>query len=259
MMKFSALILMSFSMLVAAQEGVKYKHLRFIPLGDEPPFRRKIEKDKAIVLPPRPGEVPPKPALVALDPKEGNDVSFRLNQFTKWSSIKHTAGGVKLFEGKAIAGKPWVASRFGSKSQSLGILYPDHAKKNWFAPKMKVVPDDPGSFPVESIRFVNVSHRTAVVRFGKAKADLIKPGKILIKKLKRGKNPVLVGYLDPAKKNEPDVVFQNDLTLRPKQRIQAFFYQAQGKNPPKAVKFVHHGEFYAPPPKPKKAAAVAGG
>ena len=257
-MKPVALISLSLSLSVFAQEA-SHKHMRFIPLGDLPPHRETIRNGVRIQFPPPPGTVPPKPTTLALDPKEGRDVPLRLKEFTKWASINPTAGGVKIFQGKQIGGKPWISSRFSSKAQSLGVLYADHQNKNWFNPKMMMVPHDLSIFPLGSIRFVNVSHCSALVRFGNEKADVIAPGKVLLKKLKQGNHPVLVGYLVPGKNNVREVIFQNELMMKPKQRIQAFFYQAQGKNPRKAVKFFHRGELYVAPPKLKKDAAVAGG
>ena len=257
-MKPLALILLSLPLSVFAQEA-SHKHMRFLPLGDLPPHRETIKNGVRIQFPPAPGTVPPKPTTLAIDPKAGRDVPLRLKEFTQWSSIDPTAGGVKLFQGKQIGGKPWISSRFSSKAQSLGVLYPDHQNKNWFNPRMMMVPDDLSSFPPGSVRFVNVSYYPALVRFGNEKADVIAPGKVLLKKLKQGNHPVLVGYLVPDKNNAREVIFQNELMMRPKQRIQAFFYQARGKNPRKAVKFFHRREFYVPPPKLKKGAAVAGG
>ena len=257
-MKPVALILLSLSLSVFAQEA-SHKHMRFLPLGDLPPHRETIKNGVRIQFPPAPGSVPPTPTTLAIDHKEGRDVPLRLKEFTEWSSINPTAGGVKLFQGKQIGGKPWISSRFSSKSQSLGVLYADHQNKNWFNPKMMMVPDDLSTFPPESIRFVNVSHCSALVRFGNEKAHVIAPGKVLLKKLKQGNHPVLVGYLAPSKNNAREMIFQNELMMKPKQRIQAFFYQARGKNPRKAVKFFHRGEFHVPPPKLKKDAAVAGG
>ncbi|MBR9758955.1 hypothetical protein GYB43_01480 [bacterium] len=257
-MKPVVLISLSLCLSVFAQEA-SHKHMRFIPLGDLPPHRETIKNGVRIQFPPAPGTVPPKPTTLAIDPKEGRDVPLRLKEFTEWSSINPTAGGVRIFQGKQIGGKAWISSSFSSKSQSLGVLYADHQNKNWFNPKMMLVPDDLSTFPPGSIRFVNVSHCSALVRFGNEKADVIAPGKVLLKKLKQGNHPVLVGYLAPSKNNAREVIFQNELMMKPKQRIQAFFYQARGKNPRKAVKFFHRGEFYVPPPKLKKDAAVAGG
>lgn len=257
-MKPVVLISLSLCLSIFAQEA-SHKHMRFIPLGDLPPHRETIKNGVRIQFPPAPGTVPPKPTTLAIDPKEGRDVPLRLKEFTGWSSINPTAGGVRIFQGKQIGGKAWISSSFSSKSQSLGVLYADHQNKNWFNPKMMLVPDDLSTFPPGSIRFVNVSHCSALVRFGNEKADVIAPGKVLLKKLKQGNHPVLVGYLAPSKNNAREVIFQNELMMKPKQRIQAFFYQARGKNPRKAVKFFHRGEFYVPPPKLKKDAAVAGG
>lgn len=257
-MKPVVLISLSLCLSVFAQEA-SHKHMRFIPLGDLPPHRETIKNGVRIQFPPAPGTVPPKPTTLAIDPKEGRDVPLRLKEFTEWSSINPTAGGVRIFQGKQIGGKAWISSSFSSKSQSLGVLYADHQNKNWFNPKMMLVPDDLSTFPPGSIRFVNVSHCSALVRFGNEKADVIAPGKVLLKKLKQGNHPVLVGYLAPSKNNAREVIFQNELMMKPKQRIQAFFYQARGKNPRKAVKFFHRGEFYVPPPQLKKDAAVAGG
>ena len=242
-----------------AQDAKPPKHFRFIPLGDRPPQEEIIKDGVRIHLPFPPGTIPPKPTTLAITPKEGKEVTLRLKEFTRWASVKPATGGVKIFEGKVIGGKPLIASRFPKKGQSLGVLYPDHQKKNWFNPKMLIVSDDLISFPLGSVRFVNVSPHTALVRFGTAKADMIKPGEILIRKLKQGNNPVLVGYLDSTKNNAREVIFDNAIVLNAKQRIQAFFYQAQSKNPKEKVKFFEQGEFYVPPPKPKKGAKVAGG
>ncbi|MDA7882378.1 hypothetical protein N9A94_08750 [Akkermansiaceae bacterium] len=240
-----------------AQEAQPQKHLRFVPLGEMPPHQEKIENGVRVHLPPPPGTVPPKPTTLALDPKEGGEVILRLKEFTKLSSIKSTAGGVKLFEGKILGGKPWISSPFPSGNHTLGILYRDLKKMDWFNPVMKIVPDDLGSFPLGTVRFVNVSQYPALVKVGDEKSVRINPGNHLIKTLKVGDTAMLVGY-EPTK-GGPEIIFKNNFNLKPKQRIQAFLYKAQGKNPRKEVRLFHHPESFTPPPKRKKAPAVAGG
>ena len=244
--------------LVHAQEARPLKHVRFIPLGELPPHGEYIEGGVRIHRPPPPGTVPPSPMVIAEDAKEGLPVKLRLKQFTEQFSLKPSAGGVKLFEGRALGGKPWLSSPFPVKSQTLGILYRDLNKMTWFEPKIKVVADDLASFPLGTVRFVNVSQHTAVVNIeGSKTSQAVKPGGVLIKKLNAGNNAMLIGYR--VGKNQPVAIYRNNFTLKPKQRIQAFFYKAQGENPRKAVNLFYRAEFFDPPPKRKKAAAVAGG
>jgi hypothetical protein len=120
----------------------------------------------------------------------------------------------------------------------------------WKQPEMLLLKDDPTSFPAGKIRLVNISERMILVQLGDPKARPtpkifgVPAGKSTQKPLKVGKNQIRVGYLDAN--GQKQWIWSNQVRLLQNQRIQTFFYKAQGEDPRQPVLF-----HFTPEPLPR--------
>ena len=106
----------------------------------------------------------------------------------------------------------------------------------WDKPQVKVLPEDVRSFPLGTIRLANLSDREVAVRIGDEKAFKVEAGKVVLKPMKAGEVPVVLAVQDASGAYKK--FLQNNLTMRKKGRMHAFFYKAQTKDAKKTpVKF----------------------
>lgn len=241
-MKRLLLTLLFVPMAVSAQN--QRKHVRFLPLGELPPWKEELVEGVRKQIKAPPGALPPKMLSVPNGDDDFQKKDLVLRQPSGLMTFGEKTSGLKIFKGEQPAGAPWLSSPMPSSVFSLGVLFRDNADMTWNSPKMLMLADDSQAFPAGNIRFVNVSDLKAIVKVGK-KSEIVPPGKTLIKPLKEGVNPVLAGYYD--KNGAVVMIFQNSIRLLQNQRVQAFFYKGQGLKPRTAVKFM---SFPEPLPRP---------
>ena len=212
------------------------KTVRFLPLGELPPFKQIIGTDRRKQGEHPKGSMPPEGTVLMTEPGEGTPLGLRLKTFTKSLKIKPSAKGVEIYEGGKVAGEPWFKSRFSAQKQALFVLCKDNATMTWDKPQVKVLPEDVRSFPLGTIRLANLSDREVAVRIGDEKAFKVKAGKVVLKPMKAGEVLVTLAVEDAS--GAWRTILQNNLTMSKKGRMHAFFYKAQTKDAKKTpVKF----------------------
>lgn len=230
---------------IFAQEEIPNRHVRLIPLGDLPKWEEELRNGIRTQLPPPLGSVPPS----SVSFRKGGDageVRLMLGQISDYVTFKGNAEKMAFYEGAVPGEKSWVESPLPTSVLSLGVLFRDPAEKTWQTPRMLVWRDDVEAFPLEQIRFVNVSVRTVIVQLGKERPFTIEPGKAILKPLTVGTNPMNVGYLPPG--GGAKSIFKNEMPLRQGDRVQCFFYQDLTDEPRDEVKFVFQAEGTPRPP-----------
>jgi hypothetical protein len=197
------------------------RHLRFIALGELPPWKEKLVNGIRIGVPPPRWSVPPNSNLLVA---EDQSVSFELNlrSFTEILTVPDAGPQwvVKPVQGEASA--DWFRCPGPTASLTLGVLSPDPVTKKWDNPKILLLDDDARSFEAGEIRFVNVSDKIVLVKLG-AKHFGIGPERILVKPIGVGSHPVLLGYLDGQ---EQKLIWENQISVPEGQRVQCFFYNS---------------------------------
>lgn len=228
------------------------KHFRFIPLGELPAWKEKLENGIRVGQEPPAGSVPPKELSILSG--EDTQIPFKvgLRSMTSVLTIPGETPALKISKGKVGAGQDWLTSRLPAGKLSLGVLYRDPTTMNWNNPKMMLLKDDASSFPAGNIRFTNVSDIMVIIQIGDWNAKPtpkvygIRPGKTSMKPLKVGKNQIRVGYAGPG--GSQRWIWSNQVRLLENQRIQGFFYKAQSKDPRNPVLF-----HFVPEPLPRAA------
>lgn len=235
-------------------QDVPPKHFRFLPLGELPKWDDELVNDDErqgirVGKEPPPGSVPPRDASI-LSGEADLAIDLKLGSFTERVTIDGETPTLTLKEGKVGAGVPWLNSRMPSSNLNLGVLYRDPQAMTWKQPKMLLLKDDATSFPAGKIRLANVSDRMILVQIGDPEAKPtpkifgVPAGQAVQKPLKVGKNQIRVGYLTARRTKQ--WIWQNEVVLQANQRLQTFFYKAQGKDPRQRVLFR-----FVPEPLPK--------
>ena len=238
---FALLALLLPSALLTAQDEPPPKRFRFIPLGELPMWREKLEGGIRVGQEPPPGSMPPK--SLSLLSGEDQLIPFRvgLRSLTEVLTVPGSTPSLQLKKGDVGAAQLWLRKPMPTAPLSLGVLYRDPATMNWDSPKLLLLKDDSSAFPAGQIRFTNVSDIMVIIQIGDWKARRppkvfgIPPGKTSLKPLELGKNQIRVGYAGPG--NSKKWIWSNQVSVLRNQRVQAFFYKAQGKDPRNPVLF----------------------
>lgn len=242
-MKRLLLTLLAMPTLAFAQADRKF--VRFIPLGELPVWDEELVDGIRVQKPIQAGDMPPSTISAPAGDDNIQQQDISLGRASSKMTFGPNVGTLTLFEGKNGAGKQFLTSPMPTATHSLGVLFRDNANMTWLQPKMLMLKDDKDTFPANHVRFVNVSDLRALVKIGGKAAEVIKPGDSLLKPIKPGENPIVVGYYN--KEGVIQMIFQNSIRLIEGQRVQGFLYKGQGKEPRSEVKFI---SFPEPLPRP---------
>jgi len=227
------------SSLAQAQDDAPRKYVRFIPLGELPVWEEEFIDGVRVQKPPPPGSLPPNTVTYS-EGEELKILRLALRTPTDLATFLGSAEGIELKAGSGAGAKKFVKSGMPSKPFSLGVLFRDNAAMSWDKPVMVMLPDDSSSFPAGKMRLVNTSDKVVIVQMAGQRPFGIAPGKISIKPVKVGDTPIKVGYqtADGGSKS----IWQNVVKVGNGERVQCFFYKAQGKDPRNAVRFLSFPE-----------------
>jgi hypothetical protein len=248
-MKRLLLLALSMSSLAQAQEDVPRKYVRFIPLGELPVWEEEFVKGVRVQKPPPPGSQPPSTVTYSQG-EEAKILRLALRTPTDIAVFPGNAKGIELKAGSGAEGKKFVNSPMPAKPFSLGVLFRDNTAMSWDKPIMVMLSDDAGSFPAGQMRLVNTSDKVVIVQMDGKQPFGIAPGKVSVKPVKVGDTPIKVGYQTADGGNKS--IWQNVVKVGNGERVQCFFYKAQGKDPRNAVRFLSFPESLPKVPKPPR-------
>ncbi len=222
-----SLLLFLFTPLLLAQEpkAPESSFVRVLPVGDMPPWKEQIKNGVRVQIPPPPGAVPIEKATIPVNGGKGETLSLVLGKMTKYFELDGELPKVQLFENELMQDNPWVDATNSPGSTALMLLMQDprQSKPSWNHPISKMIADDLASFPLESLRFVNVSGATIIVRIEKEPAFSLAPGAVVVKGSKPGKHTLLIGTAGAGEK--PKRIYKNRITMKPGERTGIFMYR----------------------------------
>jgi len=233
-MKRLLLIALGATTLAHAQERVPNKHVRFIPLGELPVWKEDLKDGIRVQRKAPVGALPPSRVSYTFG-DEIKKLRFSLRSFSEMATFSGESKGILLKEGEGESAKPFLTASMPASTMSLGVLFRDNTKMSWENPQMLLLKDDAEAFPVGQMRFVNVSDKTVVVQIAGGKPFGLAPGKLTMKPVEEGKTAIKVGYV--TANGGQKMIWQNNVKTLKGQRVQCFFYKAQGAKPRSAVKF----------------------
>lgn len=233
----------------AAEGGRAAREVRFLPIGDAPPFRS-VERDGVrYELEPPPGTIPPREVMVGFDDDDVRPVPLILGRVTR--PIKAPGGSGPLFLRRGDGGdeeEPWLKVARPEDGDMLVLLWRASAKGTWADAKALVLADGRVAAPAGCVRMVNLSPVTVGVVFGEEKIALL-PGKMILRTVAAGREVEFqLGAIMSKEAARPTrfhsgVVFQN-----PGERTMVVIYRADGEKPRRPLKAIVERE---PVPSPK--------
>lgn len=228
------------------------RQIRFLPVGDLPPFRQENRNGINVQLPPPEGSIPPRHLMLgsentengeakdgekAKEPKEKPmEADLQLNELSDGLKIPEGAGPLTLrVKNDNGTAEPWLRLQRPEHGDLLAILWRDGGTKStWDKPRVLIVPDSVAEAPPGKVRFLNVSPVTVGVVFGTERIALLS-GKSFQRTVEVGKDlPFRLEAIDVSgerKRFNSDVITQN-----PGERSLVLIYRADGEQPRRDLK-----------------------
>ncbi|MCH7227580.1 hypothetical protein [Haloferula sp. A504] len=172
---------------VTAEEEKSKCRLRFLAVGNAPPFRQEVRDGIRYELPPPPGSIPPR--VLLLERGAGDDeleelgkVGLKLGRLS--GEIEFPAAGgkpVRLREEGEM--EPWIELPKPGAGSYLVVIRRDPQSRTWDRVQTQTVGDD---LPAGTLRFINASSQTLALVLGEKKVGLTS-GKTWTTRLAPGK------------------------------------------------------------------------
>lgn len=221
---------------VCAQEKPSLRQIRFLAIGDMPPFRQEIRDGVRYELEAEPGTVPPRMIEIPLGEEKKLETTLSLGAFSPAISIPPAAGSLTLRKKQTDSAVDWHKLTLPEKGDWLVVLWRDPQKNTWEAARSAVIADDLLTFPAGSVRLLNALPTTARFTFAEQTLDL-KAGGVKVLPLTQATTPVQIAALD-AEQNWR-VVYQSAITQNPGERGNVILYRADGVSPRNPVKVLN--------------------
>lgn len=230
-------------------EAGKGRHVRFLAVGEPPPFRQDVRDGIRYELEPPAGSIPPRSVVLGFGGDESQTVSLRLGRIS--APLKVPAGtGTLLLKRSETAGDAdtWLNLTRPESGDFLVLLWRDARVGTWEKVRSVVLPDDPVNRPAGGFRVVNLS--PASVRM------VIGDEKLVLKSLKSFGRTLPTGVEQPFHVLLPDLtgnwkpLHTGVIVQNPGERSLVLVYRADGESPRRPIKVSVQREPAPPLPKP---------
>ena len=227
------------------KEATQARKLRFLPVGDMPPFRQEVRDGVRYELEPPPGSIPPRE--VQFDGRDGESVTTRL-LLGQTTSPLEVPGDAEQLVVRTVDGKPWLTLDLKVPGNMLVVMWRE-ASATWEKPRGLLLPEE--SFATGLVRLVNTT--SVVINLTVAGKDqAVGPGKIAYYRAGVTQNlPMQLAWQASDGSWRP--FYSSALTMNPGERGQVILYRgdpAPGRPP---VKVVFLREKTPPPPEKEHA------
>ncbi|MBK1834660.1 hypothetical protein [Roseibacillus ishigakijimensis] len=251
------LLLVSIPLLPAQEEEGTTRRLRFLPVGDAPPFRQEIRNGVRYELPPPAGSVPPERVQLSWQEEEGPrqeiplpesqstgpGLPLRLNHLSPSVEIPAAAGRLHL-----EAGGDWHQLALPAGDDLLVVLFRDPEEGTWRKARAVRVPEAPNAFRAGDLRFINVAPAPLRIVIGEQEQFELAAGRTEVKSLGYSQGtPTRVGYQDPRRGWQR--LWSSALVQNQGERSTIVVYFADGERPRKPLKLVTLRERAQPLPR----------
>lgn len=220
-----------------AQEKEKPRHVRFLAVGDMPPFRQEIRDGVRYELEAEPGTIPPRQIQIPLGDEKTLDTILSLGAFSPQLAIPASVSVLRMQKKDAEKLVDWHQVKIPAQGSSLVVLWRDPEKKTWDAARSSVMADDPSAFPSGSVRLINILPTTARFAFTAEQTIELEAGGLKVLPLSQPTTPVQISVL--GAEQQWHVVYQSAITQNPGERGNVLLYRADGVNPRTPVKVIN--------------------
>ncbi|MCW1884555.1 hypothetical protein OKA04_07410 [Luteolibacter flavescens] len=217
------------------------RQVRFLPVGDLPPFRQEIRDGVAYELEPPAGSIPPRQVAVGFGEEKTDAVPLLLGRVTEPLAAPGGEGPMLIRQGNDAAdAEPWLRVNRPETGDFLVLLWRDATKGDWGKARSLVLSDAPEAAPAGRVRIVNISPVAVGVVFGGERIKL-EAGKSYQRAMPIGKDTEFqlgaVTTSGDLQRFHSGSIFQN-----PGERSLIVIYRADGVQPRRPLKAVVHRE-----------------
>lgn len=217
------------------------RSVRFLPVGDLPPYRQEIRDGVAYELEPPAGSIPPRAVMVGFGDEKADAVPLLLGRVTQPLAAPGGEGPMMVRRRDDAADTaPWLTVNRPESGDFLVLLWRDAAKGDWSTARTLVLQDSVEAAPAGRVRIVNLSPVTVGVVFGGERIKL-EAGKFYQRNVVVGKDTEFhLGAVDregELREFHAGSIFQN-----PGERSLVVIYRADGVQPRRPLKAVVHRE-----------------
>lgn len=225
------------------------RHMRFLAVGEAPPFQQEIRDGVRYELEPPAGSIPPREILPGFGKPEDAKPPVRVSLGRISEPIKVPAGEGPLEirrreDGEGTA--PWLSLTRPGSGDFLVVLWREPKAKTWDKVRSLILPEDPVSMPAGTWRVMNVSTATVGVTLAGEKL-LLESGKTFRRILPVGQESICEVFLHDTTGN-PKRLYSAGILQNPGERGLVLIYLADGENPRRPVKVSVQREPISPPP-----------
>lgn len=219
----------------AEPEEAAGRKVRFLAVGELPPFRQELRGDVRYELEPPAGSIPPREVVLGFGGDESEAASLRLGRIT--APIKVPAGVGPLLLKSREAGKeaePWLNIVRPESGDFIVLLWRDPKSATWEKVRSLVLPDDPVNVPAGSVRVVNISPVSVRILIGSERL-LLGAGKSF-KRILTEKPEQSFQVLLPDVSGNLRSLYSSVITQNPGERSLVLVYRADGEAPRRPLK-----------------------
>ena len=221
--------------LLAEPEPKPERKVRFLPVGELPPFRQDVRDGVRYELEPPAGSIPPREVVMGFDGEATEAASLRLGRISEPLKVPNGTGPLVLKQREAAAeAEPWMRLTRPEAGDFLVLLWRDGKRGTWEKANALVLPDDPASAPAGSVRVINISPYPVRIVIGAEK--------IFLDAGKSFKRTVSTGVEQPFQILLPDTsgnlktLHSGVITQNQGERSLVLVFRADGESPRRPVK-----------------------
>ncbi len=228
----------------------KGRQVRFMPVGEIPPFLQDVRDGIRYELEPPAGSIPPRSVSLGFGGDESETLSLHLGRIS--SPLKVPAGVGPLLLKRSDSAEDadtWLNLTRPESGDFLVVLWRDPKQGTWEKVRSMILPDDPVNRPAGGVRVVNLS--LASVRI------VIGDEKLVLESQKSFGRTVPAGVEQPFQVLLPDLtgnwkpLHTGAIVQNPGERSLVLIYRADGESPRRPVKVTVQREPAPPLPKPE--------
>ena len=216
----------------AEEEGQPPRHVRFLPVGDAPPFRQEIRDGVRYELDAPPGSIPPREVV----PGFGGGLALRLGRLSAAAEVP--AGMAAMVLRSKDAAEDAVAwlklAALPESGDFLVVVWRSSDAKSWNAPRSLIVPDGPLGHPAGMVRITNLFPAGIRIMWGD-EAILVPAGRTFLRKVDPGAG-VPLKILVADKSGGMKRYYSGTVTQNRGERGFITIYQADGVAPRRPLK-----------------------
>jgi len=227
------------------------RHVRFLAVGEAPPFRQEIREGVRYELEPPANSIPPREVKYGFEEGDTETVRIRLGQISEALKLPQGKGPLILRKveenSKSV---PWLQLPCPESDDFLVLLWRSSPQGTWAGVKSLVLPDSLTTAPASGVRVINLASVDVGIVIGEEKL-LLGAGRMIQRQLPERSEQTVEVMIDDSTGNMQRA-YAGVICQNPGERGLVIVYQADGEAPRRPVKVsVLREPMPMPPPDPK--------